>query len=305
MGVDFAREAISSRTGVTLTDEDGDGFPDTAQQVDAVFRYASANGIPSNETTFVYTADEVSELLARRGDSWATVLRFPIQGVVESSKVKTARGVVEAGEADLLSAVSGAGLTLDTSISGSALTEQIRVDTFTDSMVVSVPLAMLLSLIVAGLVMRSPRLALASVVPIALVIAWLLGFMRAFGYDLNVVTATIAAISVGVGIDFSIHFTMRFREEWRKSGDRMEGINLAAEGTGTALVLSAATSVIGFLVLALAPLPVFAAFGLLTAVMIALSLIASLTVLPSLLYMITPSEEAGAQEASRVAGAEE
>ncbi len=197
--------------------------------------------------------------------------------------------MVEDGEADLLSAASAEGLTLDTSISGGALTQQIRIDAITDSMLVSA-LAMVLCLIVAGLVMRSLRLSLASVIPIVLVIAWLLAFMRVFDYNLNVVTATIAAISVGVGIDYSIHFTMRFREEWRRIGDRLEALRLAAEGTGTALILSAATSVTGFFFLAFAPMPIFAAYGLLTAVMIALSALASLIVLPSLLYILTPSK---------------
>ena len=308
VGVDYARETISSETDVTLTDDDGDGFPDTAEQVDAAFRYASANGIPSDQTTFVYTPEEVSQLLATHNDSWATVLSFPVQGLAESDTVKAARVAVEAGEAELLSAAGAEGLTLGTSLSGGALTQQIRIDAITDSMVISVPLAMILCFIVAGLVMRSLRLSLASIIPIALVIAWLLGFMSAFGYDLNVVTATIADISVGVGIDYSIHFTMRFREEWRRTGDRLAAIRLTAEATGTALILSAATSIIGFLLLALAPMPVFAAYGLLTAVMIALSLLASLTVLPSLLYILTPGKEANARPVSEslpVSGGEE
>ena len=280
---------------MTLADDDGDGFPDTAEQIDAVFSYASVSGIPADETTFVYTPDQVGRLLASPDDSWATVLSFPIQGFAESGKVRAVRDIVENGEATLLSAASADGLTIDTSVSGGALTQQIRIDAIKDSMVISVPLAMLLCFIVAGLVMRSARLSLASIVPIALVISWLLGIMYALDYDLNVVTATIAAISVGVGIDYSIHFTMRFREEWRRIGDRMEAVRLAAEATGTALILSAATSIGGFALLALAPMPVFAAYGLLTAVMIALSVLASLTVLPSLLYMLTPSKEAGAR----------
>ncbi len=308
VGVDYARETISSETGVTLADDDGDGFPDTAEQVDAVFGYASANGIPSDENTFVYTPDLVGRLLATRNDSWATLLSFPIQGFAECNKLQSARDIVDDGEADLLSAASAEGLTIDTSVSGGALTQQLRIDAITGSMVISVPLAMLLCLIVAGLVMRSVRLSLASVIPIALVITWLLGFMRAFGYDLNVVTATIAAISVGVGIDYSIHFTMRFREEWRRSADRLQAIRLAAGATGTALILSAATSITGFALLALAPMPVFAAYGLLTAVMIALSLLASLTVLPSLLYILTPSKGTVARrdpEPLTVSGSEE
>ncbi len=129
---------------------------------------------------------------------------------------------------------------------------------------------------VAKLVMRSPELAAVNVVPILLVMVWLLGFMYLCDYDFNVITATIAAISVAVGVDFSIHYAMCFREELARAGDRMAAIGLASEGTGTALTLSGGTSVIGFASLPLAPMLILAAYGLLTAVMIPLSLLASL-----------------------------
>jgi predicted RND superfamily exporter protein len=67
-------------------------------------------------------------------------------------------------------------------------------------------------------------------------------------------------------------------------------VRRAGEGTGGALVLSALTSVLGFTVMALAPTPIFATFGTLTAVMIGLSLVAALFVLPSLLVLVTPAK---------------
>ena len=98
----------------------------------------------------------------------------------------------------------------------------------------------------------SVLLAAVSVVPIGLVIVWLLGFMKLFDYNLNVITATITAISVGVGIDFSIHYTLRFREELANSPTRFEVIRRSAEQTDTALVLSGLTSIMGFAFLAFA-----------------------------------------------------
>ncbi len=216
-------------------------------------------------------------------------------GFGDAPVVAAARSAVEAGESEFLDATSAEGLSLETSIAGEVLTEQLRLDAITQTMVIAVPLAIVLCLAVAALVMRSVRLAAVSVVPIALVLAWLLGFMYATGYNLNAVTATIAAISVGIGIDYSIHFTMRYREELRRASDRLSAIREAGSGTGTALILSASTSIVGFLLLALAPMPVFAAYGMLTAVMIAFSLIAALTVLPSLLYMVTPADHERAE----------
>jgi predicted RND superfamily exporter protein len=69
----------------------------------------------------------------------------------------------------------------------------------------------------------------------------------------------------------------------------LDAVRRAGRGTGGALVLSAVTSVLGSLVMALAPTPIFATFGALTAVMIVLSLMVVLLVLPSLLVLATPS----------------
>jgi predicted RND superfamily exporter protein len=108
-------------------------------------------------------------------------------------------------------------------------------------------------------------------------------------YTINPVTATIAAISIGVGIDFATHFTVRFREELVGEPSRFPALRRAGEGTGGALTLSALTSITGFLVLGLAPMPIFAIYGILTAVMIAFAVLVCLLVLPSLLLFVTPS----------------
>ncbi len=299
VAVEYAANAVEGETGISISDDDGDGYPDTVEQVEAVFAYGIENGLPADAQTFIFTSDEVSQIVARRGDAWSTVLSFPMQGAGfgDAPVVAAARSAVEAGESEFLNLTSTEGLSLETSIGGAVLTEQLSLDAITETMMIAVPLAMALCLLVAALVMRSIRLSAVSIVPIALVLTWLLGFMYAADYALNAVTATIAAISVGIGIDYSIHFTMRFREELRRVGDRLLATRAAGSGTGTALILSATTSIVGFLLLALAPMPVFAAYGLLTAVMIALSLIASLTVLPSLLYMVSADGRSTAAQA--------
>ena len=136
--------------------------------------------------------------------------------------------------------------------------------------------------------MRSVRYAVATIIPIGLVVAWLYGLMYLTGFSLNFVTATIGAISIGVGIDYSIHMTERFREELRRASDKMQAMRQAARGTGASLVASAASSIVGFAIMGLAPMPMFASYGILTALMIFLALAASLVVLPSLLLLVTP-----------------
>ena len=86
---------------------------------------------------------------------------------------------------------------------------------------------------------------------------------------------------------------MRYREELLRHETRIEAIRAAGGGTGVALIASALSSVIGFAILAFAPMPMFASYGLLTAVMIIMAAAGSLVVLPSLLMVVT-RDRAGA-----------
>jgi predicted RND superfamily exporter protein len=191
------------------------------------------------------------------------------------------------------------------SVSGNSITTRNGLDAFTKSMLISLPLALVLTFLIATAFLRSIKYAAVSVVPILLVVAWVYGFMFLAGYTINPVTSTIAAIAIGVGIDFATHFTVRFREELVGEASRFPALRRAGEGTGGALVISALTSIAGFLVLGLAPMPIFAVYGILTAVMIALAVLVSLLVLPSLLLLVTPSlkgEEREALEWERTRG---
>ena len=123
--------------------------------------------------------------------------------------------------------------------------------------------------------------------------------MYVSGFSLNFVTAMIGAISIGIGIDYSIHMTERFREELKRTNNTIDAIMMTASGTGVALVASAASSIVGFAILGFAPMPMFAAYGQLTAVMIFLALIASLVVLPCLLLVVTKANNISDNNSSK------
>ncbi|MEM1335085.1 MAG: MMPL family transporter, partial [Actinomycetota bacterium] len=179
-------------------------------------------------------------------------------------------------------------------VTGSPFVREASLDATNRALLVSLPIAVLLCLSVAAGFLRSIRYGLASVVPILMVVAWLYAFMELAGFSINLVTATIAAVSIGIGIDFAIHFIARYREELVRHGRRDVAIRVTGEGTGLALVASAASSAVGFAILALAPMPLFASYGLLTALMIVMALVATLAVLPSLLVLITSDDVAAA-----------
>ena len=95
----------------------------------------------------------------------------------------------------------------------------------------------------------------------------------------------VTALSLGIGIDYVIHMWRRFESEREKRDDVWEALEETISTTGVALVLSAGTTGLGFLVLLFSPMPVVQQFGLVTALTVSYSLILSILVLPVLLLM--------------------
>lgn len=286
MVMDSPAAAQIEATGPSLEDADGNGIPDTKAGVAAVLRYATANGVMTPEGELAITSEELTSILADSGDTQATAVVIQVGSFTDGDVILPVEHALDDAAARYVSDTSG----MSARVSGDVLTSYHSMEAFTRSMLVSLPLALVMALAIAALMLRSLKYALVSVLPIGLVVIGIYAFMATFGYTVNVVTATIAAIAVGVGIDFSTHFTARFREEMAMTDDRLEAVRVAGVGTGGALVLSALTSVLGFLVMALAPTPIFATFGTLTAVMIVLSLMVAILVLPSLLVLVTRSQ---------------
>ena len=281
----IARARVLETTGVPISDEDGDGIPDTPQQTRAAYDYMVAHGVPLDERTMAYDAIQVREVLHHDEQGQAAIFIIGVLGSREQANLGLARESLERDLAPLenVPSVSNAGIT------GSPFTREATLTATTRALTISLPVAVAACLLLLTLWMRSLSFALVTIIPIGLVVSWLYAFMYLTGYSLNFVTATIAAVSIGVGIDYSIHMTQRFRQELAKEQGQVEAMQTAASGTGVALAGSAASSIVGFAVLGLAPMPLFSTYGIISAVMILMAAVASLLVLPSLLLIVARS----------------
>lgn len=283
LGSPAAIQFIAGQSGVDVTDVDGDGIPDSTGQITAVYEVTSTFGVPFDATRLILTPDDVRTRVVEDERGYAT--RFDI-GLVNS---RAQENVVEARDAlaPITASISEdfGGSFVQTT--GGPFVRQESLDATNRALQVSLPVATILCVLIAALFLRSIRFGVVSVVPILMTVSWLYAFMERAGYSINIVTATIAAVSIGIGIDFAIHFIVRYREELDRAGDRMLAVRQAGEGTGSALLASAVSSAVGFGILAFAPMPLFAAYGFLTAVMIGMALVATLVVLPGILVMIT------------------
>lgn len=291
-----AQGAVTRATGVVLTDEDGDGLPDSREQLTALYQLTRQAGVPFDAQNLIQTPDDVRSVLSA---DYATKMEVGLPGSREVENIVEARQeaapLIEALEFELRSIDPNASAVL----TGGPIARQESLDAISRALQVSLPIAVAICLLIGSVFMRSFRYGLVSIIPILVVVAWLYAFMYVFGFAINLVTATIGAVSIGIGIDFAIHFAMRYREELSRTGSREAAVRASGEGTGVALVASATSSIVGFAVLAFAPMPLFASYGFLTAVMIAMALAASLLVLPSLLVLITRDSQARPQEPRR------
>ena len=94
-------------------------------------------------------------------------------------------------------------------------------------------------------------------------------------------------ISLGVGIDYVIHVVERFREERSRGLDVLPALSVVGAASGIALVGSALSDITGFMVISRSSMGFFSSFGLFSALMIALSLIASLILTPAALRIVS------------------
>lgn len=131
---------------------------------------------------------------------------------------------------------------------------------------------------------RSILLGLITTAPVALVTLWIVGTMYALGVTLNVMTVSITALTVGMGVDYSIHITHRFNEECTNS-DLYGAMHETVNKTGAGLFGSAATTVAAFAVISTSEILPMAQFGLITAIAITYSFLAAVFVLPSALML--------------------
>ena len=284
----FTISAIKAETGISVSDIDRNGIPDSREQIDAALSFAVERGVVGAGGNQFLTPEQVRQAiyLSDEGEH-ITVIWFQIPGTRDQEIVTATERSIQPKLAELQDhgSISKVGLT------GSPFTRKAQLSASTRTLYTSLPIALVAAIILLTATMRSIRYAAVTVIPIVLVVAWLYGIMYLSGFALNFVTAMIGAISIGIGIDYSIHMTERFREELRRTNNSMDAIKLTANGTGVALVASAASSIVGFAILGFAPMPMFAAYGQLTAVMIFLALIASLIVLPCLLMVVTNTSD--------------
>ncbi len=160
-----------------------------------------------------------------------------------------------------------------------AVTDAIR-DRQSDSIITTIAVALGVLTLFFWATVRQPALALIAVVPTVLVLTSVLGTMALLGIPYTIVTSIITALSIGIGVDYTIHMIHRYREEFTRGRDPERAAVRTLAATGSALLGSALTTGLGIGVLAASPLTASQQFGITAAIAIAYSLIISVLLVP-------------------------
>ena len=135
---------------------------------------------------------------------------------------------------------------------------------------------------------RSISISLIAILPNMLAACVVLGGMGISGVPLDMMTITIAAITVGIGVDHAIHYITRFKREFAVDGDYVSSMHRAHASIGRALFYTAITIIVGFSILALSNFIPSVYFGLLTGLAMLAALLGSMTLLPKLILIFKP-----------------
>ena len=138
---------------------------------------------------------------------------------------------------------------------------------------------------------RNIKLSIIGVVPNFIAAFFILGIIGLLGIPLDMMTITIAAITIGIAVDNSIHYIYRFKEEFNKNKDYNKTLDRCHSTVGIAILNTSITIVFGFSILILSNFIPTIYFGVFTGIAMLLAMISVLTLLPKLILTFKPFGE--------------
>jgi predicted RND superfamily exporter protein len=157
-----------------------------------------------------------------------------------------------------------------------------------DSQIKTLGVVFLAIMIMFLILFRSIKLALIGMAPNLIAAGSVLGLMGWLGIPLDMMTITVAAITVGIAVDDTIHYIHRFKTEFSKDGDYVATMHRCHRSIGQAMFFTSLTIITGFSILVLSNFIPTIYFGLFTGFAMLMALVGALTLLPRLIILIKP-----------------
>ena len=215
---------------------------------------------------------------------------------LEPTAVKTTIQLRTTGEKDTEEVISEIRKFIETNfpktveiiIGGSALVESSLNRLVVQSQITSVFISLMLVFFILTFFYRSAIAGLIGIAPLSISILINFAVMGFMGIKLNIGTSMVASVSVGIGIDYTIHFMEAFKREYRAANGKGDFLVNAYATSGKAILINAVSVGAGFAVLLFSRFVMLEDLGLLIALTMGTNALASLTVIPVLLLLVNP-----------------
>ena len=176
----------------------------------------------------------------------------------------------------------------DVTVSGLLVLYNNMLQSLFKSQIKTIGVVMLGIAIMFLVLFRSITLSIIGILPNLLGAGVVLGVMGGAGIPMDMMTITIAAITIGIAVDNGIHYIYRFREEYALTHNYVETLHVCHSNIGKAVFYTTMTIIFGFSILMFSNFIPTIYFGLLTAAAMFIALLAALTVLPKLILLWKP-----------------
>jgi len=173
-------------------------------------------------------------------------------------------------------------------IGGTSLVEESLNKLVVQSQLISIFASLLLVALILAIYYQSIVAGIIALIPLSVSILLNFGIMGFAGIKLNIATALVASVSVGIGIDYTIHYLAAYHHEWLKTQGQGNFLWRTFFSSGKAIIYNAVSVGAGFAVLMLSQFVILKDLGMLYALTMVTSALAALTVLPVLLQIIRP-----------------
>lgn len=157
-----------------------------------------------------------------------------------------------------------------------------------DSQIATMGIVLLILLFMFIVLFKSIKVAMIALIVNIIPVSAVFGLMGVANIPLNIMTITIAAICIGIGVDDTIHYIHRFKEEYFKCGDYVVAMKESHSSIGYAMYYTSLAIILGFSILVVSNFIPTIYFGLLTVIVMFIVLLADLLLLPKLLLAFKP-----------------
>jgi hydrophobe/amphiphile efflux-3 (HAE3) family protein len=242
--------------------------------------YSGYGSIPSDKDTVISITDSMSSVVTDQYIEGGNlgVLNLKLEKDLQTQQVSN---IIEAVENDLQWYAPPPGVTV--TVTGNKVAETSIIGALTSGRTAMGYLGMAIIFVGMLLIYKDWMKSLATILPIVMVTGWLGGVMYLSGMEYNPLTATLGALAIGIGAEFTILMLERYFEERDKGLEPLDAMETAALRIGPAILASGFTVIFGFSALVASSFPMLRGFGIVTVIAVAFSLFSTIVVLPPIM----------------------